>query len=536
MPVSCGLPEVLSSPGFLPGPVHPPGPRDGEPASRHRLVLYLPRRLHYAVRNHERVQGGTACVNNLLPNAGALTARQREVLELAAKGLTNPEIAELLEISPGTVKVHMAAIYRILDVTNRTEAAVALQKQQAVVPESPQLSQDHGSIAVLPFDVMSEDPGEIHFADGLVEELITRLSRWRWFPVIARQSSFAYRGGAHDLVLVGRELGATYLVEGSVRRAGSRLRVTAQLIDARTNSHLLAETYDGDVSDAFKIQDDISEAIAAAIHPEQIRSETDIVRRMPPNDIDAWQLAMAGLAEVEQREKAACLRGIELCSRAIELDARSLIAAFALTMGHYQQLAFQWTDDPPASMRSVLQYAGLCKQIAPDDPYACLAAGTAHMLQGKVELAMEALTQATERNPSSARAWSFLGQLVGMQGEPDRGIEYLERAMKLSPRDPGMFSILAATGICHFAAGRLDEACHLLHRSAELKGDEQITWAMLASASALAGRDEEARLAVEELKLRHPQFSIDGFRLIAASVNPVYLERLVEGLRLAGFE
>lgn len=473
--------------------------------------------------------------SDLLPDPNALTTRQREILELAAKGLTNPEIAQLLDIAPGTVKVHMAAVYRILDVTNRTEAAVALQKQQ-VVPEEGGASQDHGTIAVLPFDVMSEDQGESYFADGLVEELITRLSRWRWFPVIARQSSFAYRGKANDLVQVGRELGATYLVEGSVRRAGTKLRVTAQLIDARTNEHLLAEKYDGEMKDAFDIQDEISQAIAGAIHPELMRTQTSIARAKPPNDIDAWQLAMAGLAHVEQREQHACEEGIEHCNRAISMDDESLIAAFALTMGHYQQLAFQWSVDPTASIQGVVECATLCKRLAPDDPYALLAAGTAYMLQGKAELALKELTEATERNPSSARAWSFLGQLVGMRGDPDEGIRHLERAMQLSPRDPGMFSMLASVGVCHFAAGRLAEACNFLHRSADLKDDEQITWSLLAAASALAGWEDEARLALDELLRHHPQFSIDGFRTIAASVHPKYLDRMIEGLRIAGFE
>jgi predicted Zn-dependent protease len=220
----------------------------------------------------------------------------------------------------------------------------------------------------------------------------------------------------------------------------------------------------------------------------------------------------------------------------MRIDAESLIAAFALTIGHYQQLAFQWSTDPQASMQGVLEHAMLCKQLAPDDPYALVAVGTAYMLQGKAELAVEALTQATERNPSSARAWSFLGQLVGMQGDPDKGIEYLQRAMQLSARDPGMFSMLAAVGVCHFAAGRLAEACNFLHRSADLKDDEQITWTVLAAASALAGWEEEARLALDELLRHHPQFSVEGFRVIAASIHPKYLNSMVEGLRIAGFE
>ena len=181
-------------------------------------------------------------------------------------------------------------------------------------------------------------------------------------------------------------------------------------------------------ADAFSIQDEISEAIAGAIHPELMRTQTRMARATPPNNIDAWQLAMAGLAEVEQREQHACERGIELCKRALVADPESLIAAFALTMGHYQQLAFQWSADLQASAMGVAEYGMLCKRLAPDDPYALLAVGTAYMLQGEADLALQALVDATERNPSSARALSFLGQLVGMRGDPDKGIEYLERA------------------------------------------------------------------------------------------------------------
>ena len=254
----------------------------------------------------------------------SLTPRQQEILNLAAKGLTNADIARILDIAPGTVKVHMAAIYRLLDVSNRTEAALVLRAAQASVNDAP--SQGN-AIAVLPFDLFSEGDEDAHFADGLVEEIITRLSRWQWFPVIARQSCFAFKSQTNDIRRVGTELGAAYVVEGSVRHSEDRVRVTAQLIDARRNTHLWAETFDGLRSDIFSVQDDIARAVAAAIHPEMMRSEIRLARSQHPLNVDAWQMGMGGLAQVELREEAACRKGLDLAARALDLDPECLAAA-----------------------------------------------------------------------------------------------------------------------------------------------------------------------------------------------------------------
>lgn len=465
-----------------------------------------------------------------MSEAAELTSRQREILELAAKGLTNADIAGLLQISPSTVKVHMAAVYRVLNVSNRTEAAMVAQSH--IQQPEPAAGK---AIAVLPFEVFSSDREETYFADGLVEEIITRLSRWQWFPVIARQSSFAYRNQSVDVRQIGRELGASYVVEGSVRHGNGNVRVGAQLINAQDNTQMWAETFDGPRGDIFSIQDELAKSITAAVHPEIVRSQMQLAQTFQPSNVDAWQLAMGGLANVLQRGKADVTRGMSLAARSLEQDANNLIGAYAMTLGNYYQLAYQWTSDPFKSASGVAEHAAKCIALAPDDPYSLIADGTAHMLRGDVQGAIGQLRLATERNPSSARAFSFLGQLVGMQGDPDGGIELLQQAITLSPRDSALNVMLASIGVCHFGAGRLDQACHYLHRAVELDEGNTIAWAILSAAAALAGSDEEAAAALQELQRVQPDFTLEGFHRISASIQPAYLEKFEQGIRLAGY-
>jgi predicted Zn-dependent protease len=265
-----------------------------------------------------------------------------------------------------------------------------------------------------------------------------------------------------------------------------------------------------------------------------VRSEQKLARSHHPLNVDAWQLAMEGLAQIELREKEPCQRGIELATRALAEDESSLIAAYALAMGNYQKLVFQWTDDPMTCAQAVADNAVRCKRISPDDTYSFIADGTAHMLRGDVEGAIAELTSATERNPSSARAWSFLGQLLGMKGDPEAGIRCLEQALVLSPRDSSRYSMLASIGVCHFAANRLDRCCNYLHRAADIRSDEPLIWSIMAAAAALAGWQDEAEAALAELYRVQPGFTLDGFKRVGASIAPEYLDRFEAGIRQAG--
>ncbi len=478
-------------------------------------------------------------VADALPSPSDLTPRQREVLELVAKGLTNPEICNVLGISRGTVKIHLAAIYRALEVTNRTEAAVALAQVQATdAATPPRAAAEVGgrrAIAVLPLDNLGGDSEDDAFADGLAEELITRLSRFRWFAVIARQSSFQYRGKAKDLVRIGRELGAAYLVEGSVRRGGKRIRITAQLIDAADGAHVWAETYEVELADVFAVQDEISRAIAASLHPELLQAAHARARTDRRPDPDAWLIAMRGHAHLELRDRAENERAIECFERALALDPDNLLAAFGSTMAHYHTLFLQWSSDPPGSLARMRESAARCAHIAPDDPYSLCAQGLVFLLTGDIERAIAKMRDAVERNPSYARGLSFLGQLVAMQGDPDEGIRLIEEAIRLSPRDPMLFSMVGSIGTSHFVSGRLEQAYERLHRSVELRDSEPFVWAVLVATTGLLGRHEEAQLALAELRRVSPGFSLAAFARVASTAQRAYLERLAEGLRLAGY-
>lgn len=469
-----------------------------------------------------------------------LTARQLEVLELVGKGLTNPEICRVLGISRGTVKIHLAAIYRALDVTNRTEAAVA-HAQLAPALEMAERSSEapaarpQRAIAVLPFDVFGGDESDADFADGLVEELVTRLSRFAWFAVIARQSSFQYPRRGNDLVRVGRELGAGYLVEGSVRRADGRVRVTAQLIEATAAAHVWAETYDFAFADVFSVQDEIARGIAAALHPELMQAARGSARNDPHPDPDAWLVAMRGHAHLETRDREENQRAIAAFERALALDPGCLLAAFGAAMAHYHALFLQWATDPPASVAAVRENAARCARIAPDDPYSLCAQGIAALLQGEIDRAIAKMRAAVERNPSYARGFSFLGQLVAMRGDPDEGIRWMEEAIRLSPRDPMLFSMIGSIGIAHFVGGRLEQAYERLHRSLELRDREPVLWAVLVATTALLGRKKESRLALGELRRVSPGFSLSAFERVASPAQRAYLERLARGLRAAGY-
>jgi TolB-like protein len=473
------------------------------------------------------------------PQAPApLTARQREVLELVGKGLTNPEICRVLGISRGTVKIHLAAIYRALEVTNRTEAAVAFaQLPPATEPRADALATQNArrALAVLPFDVFGGAEADADFADGLVEELVTRLSRFTWFAVIARQSSFQYPRRANDLVRVGRELGAAYLVEGSVRRADGRVRVTVQLIEAAGAAHVWAETYDFAFAEVFDVQDRIARAVAAALHPELMQAALGSARSDARPDPDAWLVAMRGHAHLEARDREENQRAIAAFERALALDADCLLAAFGAAMAHYHALFLQWAADPPAAVAAVRAHAESCARIAPDDPYSLCAQGIAALLSGDLDRAISKMRGAVERNPSYARGFSFLGQLVAMRGDPEEGIRSMEEAIRLSPRDPMLFSMIGSIGIAHFAQGRLEQAYERLHRSLELRDAEPVLWAVLVAATALLGRKKEARLALEELRRVSPRFSLAAFQRVAGPAQRAYLDRLASGLRAAGY-
>jgi adenylate cyclase len=392
------------------------------------------------------------------------------------------------------------------------------------------------AIAVLPLDNLSGDPEQEHFADGIAEDLITRLSAWRWFPVIARNSSFVYKGKAVDVKQVSRDLGVRYVVEGSVRKSGNRVRVTAQVIDATTGHHIWAERYDRDLEDIFAIQDDITEAIVASLHPELWEFERERVGRQEPQNLDAWDCAQRGYWHLWHIEKEQNVESRALFERAAELDPTFVWALYGLMLSHYLDALNQWTESPAETVGQVIQAAQRAVAQDDKDPLAQLSLGLAYNLSGQQEQSIAALEFAVELNPSLALGNLMLGSFLGLAGRAEEGLEYLHKGIRLSPQDPSMWMYLSYGALVYFSAGRYEETAEWAKRSLQRRPDWPLAYRYLAAGYAHLGRMDEARAALKEMLRLQPQFSLSALKVVLASAAPDFVERLIDGLCKAGLE
>jgi adenylate cyclase len=389
------------------------------------------------------------------------------------------------------------------------------------------------AIAVLPFDNLSGDPEQEFFADGLAEDLITRLSTMR-IPVIARNSSFTYKGEPVDVKRVSRELGVRYVVEGSVRRAGERVRISAQLIDATTGQHVWAERYDRELVDVFGIQDEVSEAIVASVYPEWMRSEGERASRRAPESLDAWGSMMRGVWHLMHQTREDSARALSFFERAIELDPHSSEAFAGLAQTHLLAVTYQLTDDPGRSIAAALRAAQTAVTLDDNGPHGHIALGSAYLVSGQREEAIAALERAIELSPSSPWPHSGLGFFLAVSGRGDEALESLERAIRLSPRDPLMWQTLAYVAMAHFAAERYAEAVEWARRSLQQYPSNWRAHGYLAASYAHLGETDEARAALQEFLRLLPGFSLARFRVFAGALEPTFVEHLIDGLRNAG--
>jgi adenylate cyclase len=366
------------------------------------------------------------------------------------------------------------------------------------------------AIAVLPFDNLSGDPEQEYFADGIAEDLITRLSSWRWFPVIARNSSFIYKGKAVDVKRVSQELGARYVVEGSVRKAGNQVRISAQLIDASTGGHVWAESYDRELREIFAVQDEITEAIVASMWPELRRFERDRAARKEPENLGAWDQVQRGFWYFYR------------FTREDNTEARCLY------------IVYQWSDSPTEAPGELLDAARRSVALDERDSEGQVTLGLAYAFTGEQEKAIAALELAVQLNPSSAFAHTNLGLILARYGRPDEAIASQQKAMRLSPHDPMMWMFFVGLAVAHFAAGRYEEAIKWAQRSAQRRGDSAVPYRFLAASYAHLGRLKEARTALEEALRLTPEFSLRSLQLIAVGVDPDFIARMTGGLRKAG--
>ena len=395
-------------------------------------------------------------------------------------------------------------------------------------PQSPARAlPDKPSIAVLPFQNMSGDREQDYFADGMVEEIITSLSRIRWLFVVARNSSFAYKGQAIDVKRVGRELGVRYVLEGSVRRAGERVRITAQLIEAETGTHLWADHFDGLLEDVFDLQDKVASSVAGVIEPTLQTVEVDRASRRPTNDLAAYDLYLRAYALMLSPARRVP-DVLSLLDKAIERDPNfGLALAWAAICGFLCD-ANNWSEDLKDNWRKGLQCGRRAVQVASDDPAILANAAFALSYFGEDIAAMMALVdRALSFNPSFARGWHCSGGIRLIAGMPDLAIQHFENALRPSPRARVGWSVFGI-GLAHFVSKRFEQAIPKLLFAVQEDPDFPIIYRYLAACYAHQGRLSEARETIARLRAICPSIGIDCYLR-----NPEQHELYVSGLRLA---
>jgi adenylate cyclase len=418
-------------------------------------------------------------------------------------------------------------VYRVR-LTPMESHLTALPAEPAPVLTLP----DKPSIAVLPFQNMSGDPEQEYFADGMVEEIITALSRIRWFFVIARNSSFAYKGQSPDVKQVGRELGVRYVLEGSVRRSGNRIRVTAQLVEAATGNHVWAERYDRDLADIFAVQDEITERVVAAIEPELYAAEQVRSQSKPPDGLDAWECVIRALSLIGQGTRDENTEAEALCRRAIAIApgygrAHSLLAWALLRRT-------VWSGDLRTLVPEISAETQTAFALDDRDPWAHFAQGMLQMRLRRFGEATRSLRRALELNPSFALAHALLASSLSFQGAHQEAVDSAEHALRLSPRDRnvGSYASRAMAGV-HFANGRYPECVTWARNMIEKSPGHIGGHSFLTAALAMEGDLTAAAEARGTLLRLHPDFSLTWMTENLPATGEM-AARLREGLRKAG--
>jgi TolB-like protein/class 3 adenylate cyclase len=394
---------------------------------------------------------------------------------------------------------------------------------------------DKPSIAVLPFQNLSGDQEQEYFADGMVEDIITGLSRSKQLFVIARNSTFTYKGKAVDIRRVGRELGVRYVMEGSVRKAGRRVRVTAQLIDASTDTHIWADKFDGDLEDVFDLQDRVTGNVIGAISPMLERAEFERTQRKPTENLRAYDYYLRAVATLYQQSREANIEALGLAKIAISLDPNYALAhAFAANI-FGQRKAFGWTVDTAQDRSEARQFAERALQLDKDDALVLSFAGqsTAFVLE-EVERGIAILARAVALDPNLVAARNWYGWCNIYIGNLDIAIEHLNASLRLSPLDPRLFIPLSAMSYAHFFAGRYEEGIAWGMRAKETQSNFPGALRPLMANLAMAGRVAEAkRVCAESLKL-NPNYQISQIAQMTPYRRAEFVEKLGHAFRLAG--
>ena len=394
---------------------------------------------------------------------------------------------------------------------------------------------DRPAIAVLPFTNMSDDPEQEYFSDGISEDIITALSKLRWFFVIARNSSFTYKGKAVHMKQIAEELGVGYVVEGSVRKGGDRVRITVQLNDVATGSHIWAERYDRDLADVFAVQDEITEAIVAAIEPQIYAAENFRARRKPPNSMDAWDLVMRALSHYWRVTRQDNVVAQALLEKAIAIDPNYGQALGVLATSHSFCAHMGWEEMVTAM--PIAERAALAAILADsEDPWAHHALAGVHLASRRFDDSLSEFELALRLNPNFSLAQGYYGLALTYCGRWEEGNAAARRALRLSPRDPFSALYYGIAAYAQFVGHNYDEAMRLSREAIRQRADFVGAHRVLTAAAGMAGQAEVAKLALSDLRRAQPNISLTWIANQMPWRRTADREHYLQGLRGAGLE
>jgi TolB-like protein/Flp pilus assembly protein TadD len=392
---------------------------------------------------------------------------------------------------------------------------------------------DRPSIAVLPFENMSGDREQEYFADGMVEEIITALSRFKWLFVIARNSSFTFKGKAVDVKEVGRRLGVRYVLEGAVRKASGKVRITGQLIEAATGAHIWADRFERDMTDIFALQDDVTVAVVSAIQPKLLQTEIAMATRRRPEDLTAYDFYLRAIQQSRPLTREGLAEAFRLVQRSLELDPRFAYAAVLAAACHTENVVRNYAIDPQFERKEAVRLMRLALSLDDGDPDTLASAALiSALLVGDCETEIEMADRAVALNPNSYRAWHCRGWVYKIAGQPEEAIRSFERAMRMSPVDPQLYTAFTGMGFAFIELRRFDEAIVAGKKALRQNPGYPGPYRCLASALAHLGRDAEAREAAARAVEIDPAFTISAW--IARSRLSKRAKLMIEGFRKAG--
>jgi TolB-like protein/class 3 adenylate cyclase/Tfp pilus assembly protein PilF len=468
--------------------------------------------VNVAARLEAITEPGTICISGKVRDEvqGKIVLKLEDMGEVALKNMAHP--VHVYCVSP-PVKLKTSAV--------RGGNSLHL-------PEKP-------SIAVLPFQNLSGDPEQEYFADGVVEEIITALSRFHQLFVIARNSSFSYKGRAVDLKQVGRELGVRYLLEGSVRKVATRVRITGQLIDATTGAHLWADRFEGLLEDIFDLQDQVTASVVGAIAPKLEQAEIERALRKPTENLDAYDHFMRGMAAFHQWTREGNKEAVSQFHRAIAIDPSSAAAHAMAARCYPQRRASGWVVDGASEVTEAVRLARRAAELGANDALAlCTAGFVLGFAAREPEKGAALIERALLLNPNLAWGWMYGGWVNVYLGDPETALKHIDRAIRLSPQDPQLFQMQTVAAFAHFFAGRYAEGVSWAERALLERSTRVSALRALAANCAMAGRREQASNAISRLRELDPSLRLSNLKEFFPVCRSEDLDRLVQALRLAG--